>query len=76
MKQENAVDEENYIVNDKKQENDVKQEKGIDKENVFVFWSLLFCLLGYGIIFFTFKFLINFVNFLCAHQSPETFQIR
>ena len=45
----------------------MKQENGVDKENVFVSWSLVFCLLVYGIIFFTFKFLINFVNFLCAH---------
>ena len=67
VKQENGVDKENYIVNDTKQENDVERENGVDRENVFVFWSLVFCLLGYGIIFFTFKFLINFVNFLCAH---------
>jgi len=57
------VEQENGV----KQYNDVQQENGVDKENVFVFWSLVFCLLGSGIFFFTFKFLINFVNFLCAH---------
>ena len=67
VKLENGVDKENYILNDTKWENDVKREYGVDRENVFVFWSLFFCLLGYGITFFTFKFLIDFVNFLCAH---------
>ena len=67
MKQENGVDKENYIVNDTIQENYVERENGVDRENVFVYWSLVFCLLSYGIIFFTFKFLINFVNFLFAH---------
>ena len=64
---ENCVDNENYIVNNTKRENDVERENCVDRENVLVFWSLVFCLLGYGIIFFTFKFLIDFVNFLCAH---------
>ena len=45
----------------------MERENCADRENVLVFWSLVFCLLGYGIIFFTFKFLIDFVNFLCAH---------
>ena len=67
VKLENCVDNENYIVNNTKRENDVERENCVDRENVFVFWSLVFCLLGYGIIFFTFKFLIDFVNFLCAH---------
>ena len=67
MKQENGVDKENYIVKDTIHENDVEQENGVNREDVFVFWSLVFCLLGYGTIFFTFKFLIDFVNFLCAH---------
>ena len=67
VKLENGVDNENYIVNNTKRENDVERENGVDRENVFVFWSLVFCLLGYGIIFFTFKFLVDFVNFLCAH---------
>ena len=67
VKLENCVDNENYIVNNTKRENDVEREDCADRENVLVFWSLVFCLLGYGIIFFTFKFLIDFVNFLCAH---------
>ena len=63
LKHENDVKLENCV----KHENDVKLENYVDRENVFVFWSLVFCLLGYGTIFFTFKFLIDFVNFLCAH---------
>ena len=51
MKQENAGDEENYIVNDKKQENDMKQEKGIDKENVFVFGLYFFVFWAMGLFF-------------------------
>ena len=52
MKQENGVDEENYIVNDRKQENDVEQENSVDKENIFVFelelWN--FCASSYIIL--------------------------
>ena len=48
LKQENGVDKEN----DAKQENYVDQENGVDRENDFVFWPLVFCLLGYVIIFF------------------------
>ena len=67
VKLENCVDRENYIVNDTKRENDVERENGVDRENVFVFWSLVFCLLGYGIIFFTFKFLRLCQLSVCSH---------
>ena len=65
VKLENCVDNENYIVNNTKRENDVERENGVDRENGFCF--LVYSFLSFGIIFFTFKFLIDFVNFLCAH---------
>ena len=66
MKQENGIDKENYIVFDTKQENDVEQENSVYRDNVFVFWSLVFFLLGYE-IFFSHLNSLSTLSTFCGH---------